>query len=127
MHPRRLRHTWLDEILALSSIAGTHPHSAYCAFVHGVVPKWNYVMRMIESVSCLFQLQPLEDVTHQHFIPAGTLQYCKLERDLLYLYHVDLEVFPPKLAITSFLHQCSFDIHEFSVYLFNPSNVISIR
>ena len=52
------------------SIAETHPHSTYCAIVHGVVPKWNYVMQTIESVSCLFQ--PLEDVVHQHFIPALT-------------------------------------------------------
>ena len=35
---------WSDDILTLSSIAETHPHSAYCAFVHGVIPKWNYVM-----------------------------------------------------------------------------------
>ena len=31
--------TWSDEILTLSSIAGTHPHSANRAFVHGVEPK----------------------------------------------------------------------------------------
>ena len=30
---------WLDEILNLSSIAEIQPHSAYCAFVHGVIPK----------------------------------------------------------------------------------------
>ena len=30
---------WSDEILTLSSIAETHPHSAYCACVHDVVPK----------------------------------------------------------------------------------------
>ena len=69
----------------MSSIALTHPHSAYCAFVHGVVPKWNYVMRTIKSVGLLFQ--PLEEVIHQHFIPALTGQNpcCKLERDLLSL------------------------------------------
>ena len=55
--------TWSDELLTLSSIAETHPHSAYCAFVHGVVSKWNYVMHTIESVGSLFQ--PLEDVIHQ--------------------------------------------------------------
>ena len=41
--------SWSDEIL---TIAETHPHSA---FVHGVVPKWNYVLRTIELVGCLFQ------------------------------------------------------------------------
>ena len=76
---------WSDEMLTLSSIAETHPHSAYCAFVHGVVPKWNYAMRTIKSVGSLFQ--PLEEVIHQYFIPALTSQdpCCKLERDLLSL------------------------------------------
>ena len=77
---------WSDEILTLSSIAETHPHSAYCAFVHGVVPKWNYVMRTIKSVGSLFQ--PLEDVIHRHFIPALIGRRdpcCQFERDLLSL------------------------------------------
>ena len=75
----------IDELLTLSSIAETHPHSIYCAFVHGVVPKWNYLMRTIESVGSLFQ--PLEDAIHQKFIPALTDwdPCCKLERDLLSL------------------------------------------
>ena len=30
---------WCDEILTLSNIAKTHPHSAYAAFVHGVLHK----------------------------------------------------------------------------------------
>ena len=34
----------LGEIFTLSSIAETHRHSVYCAFVHGVIPTWNYVM-----------------------------------------------------------------------------------
>jgi len=77
--------SWSEEILALSSIAQTHPHSAYSAFVHGVIPKWNYVMYTIESVGPL--LQPLEDAIHQHFIPALTGQEpcSKLERELLSL------------------------------------------
>jgi len=62
--------SWSEEILALSSIVQTHPHSAYGAFVHGVIPKWNYVMHTTESVGLL--LQPLEDTIHQHFIPALT-------------------------------------------------------
>ena len=43
-----------DEIHTLSAIVKTHPHthlailtlSAYAAFVHGVLHKWNYVMCM---------------------------------------------------------------------------------
>ena len=59
--------------------------NAYCAFVHGVIPKWNYVMRTIESAGSLFQ--PLEEVIHQHFISAltGWDPCCRLERDLLSL------------------------------------------
>ena len=70
---------WSYEILTLFSIAEIHHHSAYCAFVHGVVPKWNYVMRTIRSVGSLFQ--PLEEVIHQLFIPAltGWDPCCKLE------------------------------------------------
>ena len=76
---------WSDEILTLSSIAETHPHSAYCTFVHDVIPKWNYVMRTIKSVG--FLIQSLEEVIHQHFIPAltGRDPCCKLEQDLLSL------------------------------------------
>ena len=77
--------SWCDEILTLSTIAKTHPHSAYGAFVHGILHKWNYVMRTIESVGSLFQ--PLEDVLHQHFIPAltGRDPCSEVERELLAL------------------------------------------
>ena len=47
---------WSDEILTLSSIAAYYPRSAYCAFVHGVVPKWNCVMQTIELISGFFIL-----------------------------------------------------------------------
>ena len=30
---------WRDEIITLSNIAKTHPHSAYAAFIHGVLHK----------------------------------------------------------------------------------------
>ena len=53
---------WSEEILTLSFIAETH--STCCAFVQGVIPKWNCVMQTIESVDSLFQ--PLKEVIHQH-------------------------------------------------------------
>ena len=76
---------WCDEILTLSNIAKTHPHSAYAAFVHGVLHKWNYVMRTVDMVGSLFQ--PLEDTIHKHFIPAltGRDPCSELERELLAL------------------------------------------
>ena len=62
-----------------------HPHSAYAAFVHGVLHKWNYVMRTIDLVGSLFQ--PLEDTIHEHFIPAltGRDPCSELEWELLAL------------------------------------------
>ena len=39
-----------EEILTLSNIAETHPHSACIAFTHHVMHRWNYVMHTIESV-----------------------------------------------------------------------------
>ena len=76
---------WCDGILTLSNIAKTHPHSAYTAFVHGVLHKWNYVMRTVDLVGSLFQ--PLEDTIHKHFIPAltGRDPCSELERELLAL------------------------------------------
>ena len=69
----------------LSKLSDNYHAVSVILGVHGVVPKWNYIMRTIESVESLFQ--PLEDVMHQKFIPALTGQdpCCKLERDLLSL------------------------------------------
>ena len=41
--------SWCDKILTLSTIAKTHPHSAYDAFVHNVLHKWNYVIESVGS------------------------------------------------------------------------------
>ena len=61
---------WCGKIITLSTIAKIHPHSAYAAFVHGVLHKLNYVIRTVDLVGSLFQ--PLEDAIHKHFIPALT-------------------------------------------------------
>ena len=76
---------WCNEILTLSTIAKTHPHSTYAAFVHGVLCKWNYVMHTVDLVGSLFQ--PLKDAIHEHFIPALTERDpCSvLEQELLAL------------------------------------------
>ena len=50
---------WIEQINNLSSIAKTHPHSAYSAFVHGLQHQYTYIMRTIPNISNL--LQPLED------------------------------------------------------------------
>ena len=63
----RLRYDQMRYLLE-SSVAETHLHIAYYAFIQGVVLKWNYVMQIIESVGLQFQL--LVEVIHQCFIPA---------------------------------------------------------
>ena len=76
---------WSGDILTLSNIAETHPHSAYSAFTHSVKHRWNYVMHTIESVGAFFQ--PLEEALHQHLLPAltGRMPSSEVERELLSL------------------------------------------
>ena len=61
---------WIDEISQLSEIAQTRPHSAYCAFTHGLIGRWIYVMRTIPDIAPL--LAPLEDAIRLRLIPALT-------------------------------------------------------
>jgi len=76
----------------LSEIVKTHPHSTHAAFVYGMIHKWNYDIRTINSVGPLFQ--PLEDAIHQHLIPSltGRAPCSQLERQLFSL--------PCRLALT---------------------------
>ena len=76
---------WSEEILTLSNIAETHPHSACIAFTHHVMHRWNYVMHTIESVGAFFNHS--KEAIHQHFLPAltGRMPSCEVERELLSL------------------------------------------
>ena len=60
--------TWYDEVRCLARVADIYPHAAYSAFMHGLFSWWSYIIRTIPDVQRF--LQPLEDVVHQHFIPA---------------------------------------------------------
>ena len=40
---------WTQELTVLSDIPVTHPHTAYAAFVYGVVSKWNCLVRCISN------------------------------------------------------------------------------
>ena len=75
---------WI-EIKILSSIARSHPHAAMVAFTHGLVNKWQYLMRTIDGIKHLFD--PLEDAIKFHLIPALTNQEppSQLVRELLHL------------------------------------------
>ena len=77
--------SWCDEINQLAHIAITQPHSAYCAYTHGLSSKWTFLTRTIPDISKL--LQPLEDSIHNHLIPAitGRPPCSQIERDLIAL------------------------------------------
>lgn len=51
---------WVNAIEYLSTIAHTQPHAAYAAFTHGLMGKWNYLIRTIPNIGDL--LKPLEAV-----------------------------------------------------------------
>jgi len=59
---------WLRSIHRLSEIVKIHPHSAYCAFVHGMCSKWTYFIHTIPEASSFFA--PLEEGWSRAFIPA---------------------------------------------------------
>ena len=39
---------WVREVEKLSKFAETQPHSAYAAFTHGLMSKWNYLLRVVD-------------------------------------------------------------------------------
>ena len=39
---------WISELESLSHIAETQSHCAFAAFTHSFIPKWNYMMRVID-------------------------------------------------------------------------------
>ena len=63
---------WTAEVSALAVVAATRPHTAYCAFTHGMIGRWiyTYVMRTVPNIGPLFQ--PLEDAIRLQFISAFT-------------------------------------------------------
>ena len=67
---------WVKEVERLSSFAMTQPHAAYAAFTHGLVSRWNYLLRVVdwETLSSIDLLQPLESAIQFQFIPAITGQ-----------------------------------------------------
>ena len=80
---------WVREVEKLSKFAKTQPHSAYAAFTHGLMSKWNYLLRVVDwdTLSSAELLQPLESAIQSRFIPAITGQAPpgKHVRDLLAL------------------------------------------
>ena len=73
---RRKVEGWVKEVERLSTLAMTQPHAAYAAFTHGLVSRWNYLLRVVdwETLSSIDLLQPLESAIQSQFIPAITGQ-----------------------------------------------------
>lgn len=63
---------WVNAIECLSTFAHTQPHAAYAAFTHGLMGKWNYLIRTIPNIGDL--LTPLEAVIRQKFLTSLTGQ-----------------------------------------------------
>ena len=61
---------WCEELMSLAKIAESQPHAAFTAFIHSMTSKWTYVCRTISKIDDL--LRPLDEVIHQHLIPAIT-------------------------------------------------------
>ena len=76
---------WTDELMLLTKFAKSQPHASFAAFTHGLSRKWSHLSRTMANTAEL--LQPLEEVIHQHFIPAltGRPPVSSFERKLLAL------------------------------------------
>ena len=58
--------TWAKGLDLFSDISITHPHAAYAAFTHGLVDRWNYLMRCIPNIQTF--LAPLETIIQTRFL-----------------------------------------------------------
>ena len=97
---------WKKELALLSDISVTQPHAAYAAFVHGVVSKWNYLVRCIPDLCD--SLLPLEEIICTKILPnlTGQCSFSDLERDLLSL--------PPRLGGLGVINPATYSSFQFS-------------
>ena len=83
----------MKELETFTTVAQTQPHTAYAAFTHGVIAKWNYVLRVTNlEQSTLNLLKPLEHAITTRFFPRLTGQ--SPPNDLLR----ELFALPPRLG-----------------------------
>ncbi|MDA8002339.1 MAG: reverse transcriptase domain-containing protein, partial [Alphaproteobacteria bacterium] len=77
--------SWILELEELTLVANSQPHAAFCAFTHGIVNKWRYLLRTTGQTED--SLQPLEDAIRHKFAPAvtGHSQFSENERQILSL------------------------------------------
>ena len=63
---------WVSQLELLTSIAQSHPHAAYSAFVRGLFSKWIYFLRTTPNMEDY--LAPLESCLCHQFLPTLTDQ-----------------------------------------------------
>ena len=97
---------WKQELTILSDISVTQPHAAYAAFVHGIISKWNYLVRCIPDI-CGFLLS-LEEIIRTKFLPSLTGQnsFSDAKRDLMAL--------PPRLGGLGIINPARYSSFQFS-------------
>lgn len=94
----------MNQLQLLSQIAVMEPQSAFTAFNAGFKSKFTYLMRTIPNISK--NLQPIEDIIRNEFLPAITGGHCcsNAERDLL-----SLPIRLGGLGITNFVNESDFE------------------
>ena len=60
--------SWTADVSALAEIVTSRPHAAYCAFTHGLIGHWVYLMRTVPGISSF--IQPLEDAIRLRLLPS---------------------------------------------------------
>ena len=78
----KLVENWTKDVHTITNMAESDPRSAYCAFVFGLIHKWNYFQRTIPASPELYK--PLEEAIKNVLIPKVTGRgVSDLERDLM--------------------------------------------
>ena len=59
---------WVKEVQKLSEFAATQPQAAYAALTHGLISRWNYLLRVVdwERLSSDELLQPLQQLSNRN-------------------------------------------------------------
>ena len=104
---------WDEEIMTLSKIAESYPHTAYTALSRVIIGKWQYLMRTVCDVGEMFQV--LENRIANNFIPAltGREPCSNEERSLLSLptRHGGLNL-PNPVDLAKIQHDASLKVTE---------------
>jgi len=81
-------------------------HAAYAAFTHGIMSRWNYLIRCIPDIGSL--LCPLGEVIRTKLLPnlTGQCAFNDVERDLLSL--------PPRFGGLGLINPSKYSTSQFA-------------